>query len=79
MGTSFPIKASSYSVESLRFVIVRDLVYVLSGQNFNSAYIHDPRLTGSKDRLHRAKTIDLCQNPLTVRIYVLNVWNSVSC
>lgn len=21
--------------------------------------------TGSKDRLHRAKTIDLCQNPLT--------------
>lgn len=22
---------------------------------------------GSKDRLHRAKTIDLCQNPLTVR------------
>lgn len=24
-------------------------------------------VTGSKDRLHRAKTIDLCQNPLTVR------------
>lgn len=24
-------------------------------------------LTGSKDRLHRAKTIDLCQNPKTVR------------
>ena len=26
--------------------------------------------TGSKDRLHRAKTIDLCQNPLTARIIV---------
>lgn len=26
-----------------------------------------PAFTGSKDRLDRAKTIDLCQNPLTVR------------
>lgn len=28
-------------------------------------------LIGSKDRLHRAKTIDLCQNPLTVRFRVI--------
>ena len=27
--------------------------------------------TGSKDRLHRAKTIDLCQNPLTVSVPAL--------
>ena len=27
----------------------------------------DPLSTGNKDRLDRAKTIDLCQNPLTVR------------
>ena len=26
--------------------------------------------TGSKERLDRAKTIDLCQNPLTVRIHI---------
>ena len=26
-----------------------------------------PIFLGSKDRLQRAKTIDLCQNPLTVR------------
>ena len=28
-------------------------------------------LPGSKDRLHRAKTIDLCQNPLTVCIFLI--------
>ena len=27
--------------------------------------------SGSKDRLHRAKTIDLCQNPLTVSCFSL--------
>jgi len=39
-------------------------VYVI---NFAcDSFLYHQEYAGSKDRLHRAKTIDLCQNPLTV-------------
>jgi hypothetical protein len=41
-------------------------VYVLSVVWPQSSGSHNFQFTGSKDRLDKAKTIDLCQNPLTV-------------
>lgn len=42
------------------------MVYVELLMRTFEAILKGYSTTGSKDRLHRAKTIDLCQNPLTV-------------
>jgi len=38
---------------------------------FDQSVPHSPRFIGSKDRLEGAKTIDLRQNPLTVRVVTI--------
>jgi hypothetical protein len=40
--------------------------WCMSLTSFFDFFLDRYEYAGSKDRLHRAKTIDLCQNPLTV-------------
>jgi hypothetical protein len=46
---------------------------------FDRIISRDPRFAGSKDRLERAKTIDLCQNPLTVSAVAMKLDRCTDC